>query len=340
MRCVTGRTVTLQVDWLDAGAAVLSSSSITETLTAETWLRVDEDATAPVGTTQFRIVYSTTGTAPVTDLMWLDDAKLTTLPTLAARLVYRDVEQVDIAWDLIDYTQSLVGGDLGISNGSTATGTTRDRQYLVGDSVGDRIQELSEVLGGFNWDIVPISPSALSFRTWSEERGVNRNEVLEYGGAVLSAQRQVTASDYANAIRFSGADTTIPSERTADDLATAPQGRWDAVIADTGLTTQDAVEGRAHWQLKQSQVVRPTWTVQLARGYWRGPDHIWLGDPVRLVVYSGRLPVDTILRVFEIGFSIDPDGGEQIELTLNGPKIDFRKPPAIVDRRLTNLERR
>ncbi len=340
MRCVTARSVTLRVDWKDGGGATLSSSSITLTLVAETWTRVDEDATAPALTTQFAIVFLTTGTAPVTDIMWLDDAKLTTLPTLAARLVYRDVEQVDIAWDLIDYTQSLVGGDLGISNGSTATGTTRDRQYLVGDSVGDRIQELSEVLGGFNWDIVPISPSALSFRTWNEERGVNRNEVLEYGGAVLSAQRQVTASDYANAIRFSGADTTVPTERTADDLATSTAGRWDAVYADTGLTTQDSVEGRAHWQLKQSQTVRPTWTVQLARGYWRGPDHIWLGDPVRLVVYSGRLEVDTILRVHELGFSIDPDGGEQIELTLNGPKVDFRKPPAVVDRRLTNLERR
>ncbi len=340
MRCVTGRSVTLRVDWKDAGGGTLSSSSITLTLTAETWARVDEDAVAPALTTQFALVFLTTGTAPATDIMWLDDCKLTTLPTLAARLRYDNVEQVDIAWDLIDYTQSLVGGDLGISNASTVTGELRDRLYLVGDSVGDRIKELGEVQAGFDWDIVPVSASALQFKTWHEDRGVSRGEVLEYRGAVVSAQRQVAATDYANAIRFTGADTTIPDERVADDLATRVEGRWDAVYADTGLTTQDALGGRAHWQLKQSQTVRPTWSVVLRQGYWRGPDHIWLGDPVRLVVYSGRLQVDEVLRVYEIAFSLDADGGVQVELTLNGPKIDYRRPPAVADRRLTNLERR
>jgi hypothetical protein len=340
MRCVTGRSVTLRVDWKNGGGGTISSSSITLTLTAETWSRVDEDAVAPATTTQFAIVFLTTGTAPATDILWLDDAKLTVLPTLASRLVYGDVEQVDIAWDMINDTQSRVGGDLGISNASTATGVTRDRLFQVGDSIGDRIKELSEVEAGFDWDIVPISASALEFRTWHEERGVSRGEVLELRGPVVSAQRQVTATEYANAIRYTGADTTIPDEREAADLADRAEGRWDAVYADTGLTTQDSLNGRAHWRLKQSQTVRPTWSVRLRRRYWRGPDHIWLGDPVRLVVYSGHLQTDTILRVYEIAFALGPDGGEEIELTLNGPAIDYRRPPAIADRRLTNLERR
>jgi hypothetical protein len=340
MRCISPRSVTLGVDWKNSGGGTISSSSITLTLVAETRTRVDEDAVAPAGTTQFAIVFLTTGTAPVTDLLWLDDAKLTTYPTLASRLVYSDVEQVDIAWDMINDTQSRVGGALGISNASTATGVVRDRLYLVGDSIGEEIDKLSEVEAGFDWDIIPISASALQFKTWHEERGVSRGVVLEHDGPVVSVQRQVTATEYANAIRFTGADTTIPDEREADDLATAPEGRFDAVFADTGLTTQDALNGRAHWRLKQSKTVRPTWSVILRRGYWRGPDHIWLGDPVRLVVYSGHLTTDTILRVYEIAFSIDADGGEQIELTLNGPKIDYRRPPAIADRRLTNLERR
>jgi len=340
MRCVTGRTVTLQVDWKNGGGGTLSSSSITLTLVAEQWSRVDEDAVAPVGATQAAIVYSSTGTPPATDLMWLDDAKLTTFPTLASRLSYAGWDQADIAWDLISDTQARVGGDLGISRGTLPAGTPRDRLYLVGDSIGDRIFELSEVESGFDWDIIPVSPSALHFALWHEERGVDRGEVLEFGGAIVAASRQVSATEYANAIRTTGGPATIPQEREADDLATAPQGRLDAVYADTGLTTQDALLGRTHWQLKQSQVVRPTWSVTLERGYWRGPAHIWLGDPVRLIVYSGRIETDTILRVFEIAFTIDSDGGETVELTLGGPKVDFRKPPAITDRRLSNLERR
>jgi peptidoglycan/xylan/chitin deacetylase (PgdA/CDA1 family) len=260
-----------------------------------------------------------------------------------ATLTHTAVDQGEIAWSLIDYTQNLDGGDLGISkgwSGTAPTGVTRDRTYEVGNSIGERIQELSELLDGFDWDISPDGASALTLDVWSPQRGSDRGVVLEFGGLVASFRREVNPSDYANAIRMSGEEALTAAERTASDIASRAEGRWDAQLGDTGLTTQAALDERADWQLEQSQVITPVWTVTLRRGSWDGPDHIWLGDPVRLVVKSGRLDVDTTLRVYEVGVSIGDNGDEQIDLSLGGPRPDYRRRPRRTERRLNTLERR
>jgi len=259
-------------------------------------------------------------------------------------LTYTGVDQGEIAWRLIQATQARTGGDLGISrawSGNTPTGVTRDVEYAAGDSIGERIQELSEAVDGFDWAITPVSASALQLQVWYPQRGVDRGVVLVAGGNLVArARREFNASDYANAIRYSGADGLTPQELEAEDLAARPEGRWDAVYGDTTLTTQDMLNQRAAWQMEWAQVVRPTWTVTLRRGAWDGPDHIWLGDPVRLVVYSGRLKTDQVLRVYEVEIDLDGDGGETVTLSLGGPRPDYRRRPRQTERRLTNLERR
>jgi hypothetical protein len=264
-----------------------------------------------------------------------------------ATLTYTGVDQAEIAWALIAYTQGKPGGNLGISKGwtgTTPTGQLRDRTYEAGDSIGQRIQELSEVIGGFDWDVSPVSASALRLDIWSPERGSDRGVVLLQGGLAARVTREVNPSDYANALRYTGSTdpATTPVELEAPDLAQPdvfPQGRWDAAFGDDGLT-QDGLDERAAWQLAQSQVVSPVYTVKLKRGAWDGPDHIWLGDTVRLVVRSGRLRVDTSLRVHEVELDLDGSGGETVTLSLGGPRPDFRRWPSKVDQRLKNIERR
>jgi hypothetical protein len=266
-----------------------------------------------------------------------------------ATLTYTGVDQAEIAWALIAYTQGKLGGDLGISKawaGTSPTGQLRDRTYEVGDSVGQRIQELSEVIGGFDWDVTPTSASGLQLDVWWPQRGVDRGVVLEHGGLMLTATREVNPSDYANAIRYTGAQgdgTTpgpTPDEIEAPDLASMPQGRWDAALGDDGLTTQAALDDRAAWQLGQSQDVTPVWTVVLKRGAWDGPDHIWLGDWVRVIAHAEGLDVDTRYRVYEVDITLDGAGGETVQLTLGGPRPRYARRVTEFERRLRNLERR
>lgn len=252
-------------------------------------------------------------------------------------------DQAEIAWQLIQQTQTRSGGDLGISKGSgNPTGIARDRTYEVGDSIGERIQELSEVIDGFDWDITPTSASALALDIWHPQRGTDRGVVLEYGGLVARVRREVNTSEYGNALRYTGkTDPPLTAqELEAADIATAAQGRWDLVFGDDGLTTQAALNDRAAWQLSQSQVIRPAYTLTLRQGAWDGPDHIWLGDTVRIVIRSGRLGVDTTARVYEIGIGLGDDGSEAVEVTVGAPRPNFRKRSRLIDRRLTNLERR
>jgi hypothetical protein len=87
-------------------------------------------------------------------------------------------------------------------------------------------------------------------------------------------------------------------------------------------------------------VVPVVYTVRLKRGGWRGPDHIWLGDTVRLIIRDGDLDVDQTYRVYEVAIDLDGDGGETVTLSLGGPKPDFRKRASETQKRLRNLERR
>lgn len=264
-----------------------------------------------------------------------------------SRQVWNQVDQGEIAWGLINTVQQLRGGNLGIvpSPDGILTGQLRDRSYNLGDEVRQRIDELSEVINGFEWDIVPGGPSALHLAIFYPERGRDRGVVLEHGKLAAAITRNVDPSQYANAIRVTGAapegggDEPPPHEGLAEDIDTAPQGRWDAAES-TSITTRAALEERRDWLRDQRQVIHPTYTVKLKPGAWRGPGHIGLGDAVRLPLYRGRLRINRTLRVHEI--TLAPGGGdhEDVELTLGGPKPDLRRRALLTERRLSDLERR
>jgi hypothetical protein len=305
--------------------------------------------------TLFRGRAGTTGDTVGADTHTLDVTALDYRAVLNRRRLYSTstltwaaTDQAEIAWQLLTQTQIRPGGDLGISRGAgNPTGVVRDRTYEAGDSVGEKIQELSEVIDGFDWDITPVSASALALDVFYPRRGTDRGVVLEYGGAVTAVRRDVSSADYANAVRYTGGQTddavpvvTTPVELDADAIATVAQGRWDAVFGDDGLILQSTLADRAAWQLAQAQVVQPTYTLTLRPGYWRGPTHIWLGDTVRLVLMSGRLRVNEQMRVQEMAFEIGDDGADGLSITVGGRRPDYRRRASSTERRLRDLERR
>lgn len=266
---------------------------------------------------------------------------------------WNQVDQMQIAWELVDGIQQLANGDLGIVNGiGQSSGKLRDRTFQMGDSIAEQLDSLSDVIDGFDWDITPTytnGASGLRLDRWYRERGIVRNEVLAYlqsGSNLLSVQRQVDSSDFANAIRSKGRAPEssgsvqgvepAPVERYATP---GPEGRWDKLF-DEDSTTAAGLAERADWRVADASLIRPSYTVELKPGVWRGPDHFWLGDTVKLVVQSGRLNVQTDVRVQTIDIAIDDNGDEQVSVTLGYPKKDFRSKMSEIDRRLARLERR
>lgn len=254
------------------------------------------------------------------------------------QLAWTATDQAAIALGLIDQTQAHVGGDLGITAGlGASTGVARDRTYEPGKAVFEAVQQLSEVINGFDWD---IDPDSRALDIYYPQRGENRGVVLDLGGLVTGFTRDVDPSTYANANRVNGDDTVTAEVREATDLATRPEGRWDAQHGYTTISEQATLDERANWQIEQDQLVVPTYTVRLKKGRWEGPDHVWLGDPCKLVLPSGRLAVDTVLRVYEIAVDIDDNGTETVDVTLGGPRPDPRRLATDQLVRLDQLERR
>ena len=258
-------------------------------------------------------------------------------------LAWAGVDRSEIAWELIAQTQAKPGGHLGISKawtGTTHTGHTTDWEAAAGDKVGDVIDKVGEVIDGYDWDIRPTSASSMKLEVWSPRRGVDRQVHLELGGLVTKVSRRVDSSGYANAIRQTGKDGLIAYSAEVPDIASRPEGRWEAGFGDPDLEIQPCVDERGAWQLDQAQVIPVSYTLTLRRGAWYGPQHLWLGDPVRIIVNSGPWRVDTWQRVEEMSFTLPPSGPEVLEVTTGSPPPDFRVRAREVDRRLSRLERR
>jgi hypothetical protein len=125
----------------------------------------------------------------------------------------------------------------------------------------------------------------------------------------------------------------------AADIATRPEGRWDAVFG-TSLQLQDPLTKAGPWYLAASQAVLPSWTIVLAAGAWQGPGHVWLGDTVHLWVKSGRLQVQDALPVTEMSFAIDSNDYETVTLTAGRPLPTYKRRIRLLDRRLSSVESR
>lgn len=258
-------------------------------------------------------------------------------------LGFAQVDQSAIAWTLASASFARTNGGLGITRGiGQTTGVLRDRTYEAGKPCGEAIDQLAEVAGGFEWDVDP----ELAFNVHYPQRGQDRTDVvLDYGGRIAGLSRSVNPQDFANSIRVSGREASgdtippTPAVRTAANIATAPEGRFEFQVG-TDLQTTAAVAQRADYELTQRSQVRPSYTVTLSPGAWTDQGSFWLGDTVRLVVMSGRLAVDTTARVHEISFDISEDSTETVSVTLGHPRRDLLQRLRRVQTRLSSLERR
>lgn len=260
------------------------------------------------------------------------------------KLTYTQEDQASIGWQLIQATQGKSAGDLRITRGTgQTTGFLRDRLYQAGKPIGESIGQLGDLASGFDWEIDPH----LRFNVFTPERGRPTDIVLDYGmgasGAVASFSRSLNPSDYANAVRASAAaDPRAPEYRTATDIATRPEGRFELDRGFPDIREQSTLAASATALLADAQVLRPSYTLTLAAERYPGPGELWVGDTCLLALRSGRLRVNTRQRVHEISFEPGSDGDETVRITLGHPSPagQFAARLRSTDTRLAVLERR
>jgi len=248
---------------------------------------------------------------------------------------YNDTQE-NIAWDLINDAQSRYGGDLGIVQGIwPATGVVRTITMKDGEQIYGNIRNMSILANGFDFDIDAQKRANLYWR----ERGLDRGVVLDYGGTVVEVDRHSESNNYANAIRQNG-NTDLVLYLTAGDIPSRREGRWEAAYSDVNLNDSASISGAGLANLDRSSKLQPSYSMTLRPGFWKGPDHIWLGDRVTVVLKVGRLEEVVETRVYEIQIDRDENLNERVIITAAREKVDLRKVLRDQGRRISDLSRR
>jgi hypothetical protein len=199
---------------------------------------------------------------------------------LNTNFVFSQVSQGQIIWDLIDHSQGLTNGDLGVTIGNLGPTVLRDRNYEAGQNILDIIVDLCNVINGPSWEIdenlelvisqYPLFPS-------------NPTPIV-LGSTASSMSRPSGASRFANVALVSGnqQETSIVIAE-ATGLPSDPRGRWERRASYPSVSLQDTIIDHADGLLTEYQAPTTIWTVDVDPGRFFGDAQYQLGDFVRIV---------------------------------------------------------
>jgi hypothetical protein len=244
-------------------------------------------------------------------------------------------------------------------SGNLRAGPTvnRQRTYYGDSTVLEAVDLLSKVAGGFDYDVLPApeagplgAPAGTDvLRVFYPSQGIARTDfALVYGANVDGVTRSVTSADYVNYVRELGNNGSsdpnalqlVRDAWTAEATAAAPTVGLFALgnnLAD--ITAVATLQQHADGDLALWSTLMPAYTLTLTPGsYQYGQPN--LGDSVQLVIQSGRLDVNTAVRILGLNYAIGDDGNENVELTVGKVLATLRSAFRRVNRDISALTRR
>jgi len=108
----------------------------------------------------------------------------------------------------------------------------------------------------------------------------------------------------------------------ANDVGRVPVGLWQESDNESDVSVAATLGQKADGYLTTAGVLVPSYTLALTPG-WYEPDTLGIGDTVPLVIESGRLHVNTTIRVLGISYALpdDLEAGEDVEVTVGRPAL-------------------
>lgn len=241
----------------------------------------------------------------------VDYSRLLYSRLVSAPLSFTATDQGVIMQALIDQTQALPGGDLGIGWGTIDSGSVlRDREYVIGDVIGDAIDNLSAAEGGVCWKIdadrlLQVEPYdacgslALPLRLGEALTGLSRSSV-----------------PFANSILASGdSGFTTPVLVDSADILTDPRGRWERAFGFPTVTLQDTlIESAAGLLARAAQ--HDTWNMQIDPARFALDARVEPGQMATVVMPSlGAGDVAMDCQLMNVSITVDPNGGVTVAAT-------------------------
>lgn len=250
-----------------------------------------------------------------------------------------DVEAA--VWSAINTAQTRTNGTIGITRGTAnSSGVALGAQTVPAGGTLYDLADQFRTANGVEWDVDP----GLVYRAYATQRGSTTNWLADLGGSVKKVTRTVDPNGFANAIRVTGSTSGISATAQTADVNNnlSPIGRWERQEGNLDYTTAAQATASANsWVTTDAQVI-PGYDLTLFKGAWGGPTDLWVGDRIHVVVMSGRLAVDTLLRVVKIAIDVDEEGSETVVVSVGqlNPVDAFYKKNRSTYAAISQLSRR
>jgi hypothetical protein len=237
----------------------------------------------------------------------------------------KQYEQVDTAWEILQYSQGLANGDIGISrSGSVASGVTRTTLCCAeeADFVADVIEELSGGDDGFDFEMTP----AKAWKTYYPERGTDKS-----GTVVLNGSTNITSLAYTidgtqmenDIIGIGPVKECDPTHmlQYQNNASQVQYGLLQAAVQRSHLGNDTSlIDSLARQELQLRKVPRFQPAITL-RSDLTSPSPLTgefdLGDTVMVTAGWGFASFTTPFRVLAYTIDVDTVGRETVDLTLD-----------------------
>lgn len=260
-------------------------------------------------------------TITIEALGWLElfGSRYTGLSTAPSTWYYSGVDAGQIAWGLINASQSQTNGNFGITQGTIQPSVTRDRTDYDYTNIRDAIIALSEVQNGFDFEFTPEKV----FNVYYPKIGTRREDVtFTFPGNIRDLGFTRDGAIMANKIHAIGSGNGSQRFQTSVEDTTAQEAyglreqvfRYNDISRVTTLTEH----GQEELRLRKTFLDVPTLTlsgnVSPEFGTYR------IGDEVRIDITERTEAFGTLndwYRIEELGLSVDENDAETVNVKLS-----------------------
>jgi len=227
-----------------------------------------------------------------------------------ATLKYVNVDQFDIAWNLIAHAQGKTNGYMGFTRFSAAaSGKTRDRTYPFWErtNIGEELIALSEVGQGFDFEITPTK----EWKTYYPSKGATLTADYELGNNVATMYLEEDAGELINSYSAIGAgdgkNTCIAV--ALDSTSAAAYGLREASGSFTNVKHFSTLQDRANSQLALQKDLRVQPQLSVMFDDFAPFTHV-VGDRVDVIGDFGWIEINRSMRITTMTYALTNDGRE------------------------------
>lgn len=244
---------------------------------------------------------------------WLD---LLSFRYTAAEKTFTSTDAGTIGWTLIDDSQNLTNGDLGITQGTIQTSVNRIREY-TDKKIKDALIELTEIEDGFDMEITHDK----RFNVYYPSMGVAIDAFrFTYPGNIKHMTVTDDATELLNYVTArgqgfgSGQIVDIRQDTASQAIYTLRQGILDYSEIPDLTTLQNLADEEI------ANLANPFRVIRITLDGNRSPyvGSYGLGDTVHVKVEDMSMysDIDNTYKIDEINIKIDDDDNEDVDLKL------------------------